>query len=270
MGLFNFGGSRSSSRSSGRSSSLDFSRSDSRSGGFSESGSGASQRVAFEDVFARLFGGAEGAATGLDPSIVTDTANQLFNTGTDFLNGLGGDAGSDYLDRRLSGAESNVDEQIALLGEDIGRFFSEEINPAISSEAIAAGGFGGGRQGVAQGIAAARAGEEFRRGAAAIRAGDVAARDRIAEGVSRTDLERRGLGLSAMPSLLGLRETAFSAGLQPYERLASILGAPTVLGESSSFSTAADFARAWSESFGRSESRTDSRSSGGSISFGFN
>ncbi len=143
MGLFSVGGSRSKSQSTGSSSSIDAARSGSISGGQSVGGSESAQSIAFEDVFARLFGGAEGAAGGLDPSMLSGAANQLFSGGMGFLEQLSGGADTEFLQSRLSGESPILGEQIDALGEDIGQFFNEQILPGISSEAIAGGGLGG-------------------------------------------------------------------------------------------------------------------------------
>lgn len=273
MGLFSFGGGSSSSQSSGFSRSQDQSTSASMSGGRSVSGGGSSsaQAIAFEDIFAKLFGDASGAAASLDPSILTTTANQLFSGGSRFLDDLGGGAERDYLEGRISGESPVLDEQIAALGDDLGQFFREEINPAITSEAVAGGALGGGRQGVAQGAASAAVGREFQRGATALRSQDIAARDAAAAALGQQRTTAAGTGLAALPGLQGIAEAGFSADLAPYAALASILGGPTVLtqAESSQFATAEDFARAFSESFGFSQSQTQSTSKAKDFSLGF-
>ena len=253
---FGFGGSTSSSRSN--SSSVQGSRSDAVSGGASSSQS--QDQIAFEDVFARLFGGAEGAAAGLDPSMLTAAANQLFSSGSSFMSGLGEDAGTKFLKERLSGDNEVLQDQIDLLGEDLGKFFNEELLPGIETNAIAGGQLGGGRQGVAQGRAIDAVGEQFTRGATTLRAGDIAARDAAAGTIAGNDIAGAQTGLAGIPALLGAADFGFGAGLAPSERLAAILGGPTVLGSSSA--NALDFARSFSSSFGRSSasSRSDSRS----------
>ncbi len=258
---FGFGGSSSKSRS--ESSSFDQSQSGSVSGGASVAGS--EQNIAFEDVFARLFSGAEGAAAGLDPSMLTDAANQLFMGGTNFLSGIGADDGSNFLRDRLSSDNAVLEEQIDLLGEDLGSFFNEELLPGITSDAVAGGQLGGGRQGVAEGRAIAEVGDQFTRGATALRAGDINARDNVASTLAGNSIAGASVGLSGVPSLLGAADVGFSAALAPHERLAGILGGPTTLG--SSYSTSADFARAWSESFGASRASSTSKSK--SLSLGF-
>lgn len=257
---FGFGGSRSrtTSTSEGQSSSFGRSESGSVSGGSAVSGSQSAQSIAFEDVFARLFGSAEDVAGSLDASLLTDAANQLFTGGTDFLGRIGGDAGTEFLESRLQGNEQ-LEEQISLLSEDVGRFFEEELNPAITSEAVAGGTLGGGRQGVAQTGAARVAADTFRRGAADLRARDLESRDRAAGTLLQGDLAGIQAGLAGLPGLLGLAETEALGGLAPLTALSNILGPQLALTESSSFGTSEDFARAFSSAFDRSQSSTSSR-----------
>ena len=259
---FGFGGSRSSSTSNSQS--TDQSTSRSFSGGASQSSS--EQSVAFEDIFARLFGGAEGAAAGLDPSMLTNTANQLFSTGTGFMSQIGGDAGTAFLQDRLTGGNEVLQQQIDLLGEDVGQFFNEQLLPGITSDAVAGGQLGGGRQGVAQGRAIQEAGNQFTRGATALRAGDITARDAAAGTLAGNTVAGAQVGLQGLGGLAGIADMGFSAGLSPYERLAGILGGPTVLG--SSQSTAADFARAMSDSYSQSTASSTSRGRSFDIGFG--
>lgn len=270
MGLFSFGGSTQDSRSFGQSSAFDVAGSGSVSGGVSEAGSRSTQQIAFEDIFARLFGGAESAAAGLDPSMLTEAANQLFAGGIDFLGTLaGGGPEREFLQARMEGTSPVLDDQIAALQEDVGRFFSEELLTGVTSDAVLAGGLGGGRQGVAQGIAAARAADAFSRGATELRAGDIAARDAAAAVLGDQRLQGAMAGLTQLPALAGIADLGFGAGLAPAERLAAILGSPTVLGESTSFSSAEDFARAFSQSFGGSQSTQESSSTSRALNLGF-
>lgn len=278
---FGFGGSSSRSRSTGRSQSSSFSFGESESGsvagGVSRSAdqSTSSQSVAFEDVFARLFGGAEGVAGNLDTSLLTEASNQLFAGGVDFLEGIGGDAGSAFLEDRLAGRNDVLEGQLGLLQSDIGDMFREELLPAITSEAVGGGQLGGGRQGVAQAGAVDAAAEAFTRGATELRTADQAQRDAIATGMADRSLEGTQTGLASLTGLLDLTRGGIDAQTLPMEFLAGILGDQSILGESQSsgFSSAEDFARAFSQAFDRSgsqsTSRTDSSSSSRSIGLSF-
>ncbi len=259
---FGFGGSTSDSSST--SSSREESHSGSISGGASTSSS--EDRIAFEDVFARLFGGAEGAAGGLDPSMLTEAANSLFSGGMGFMSNMGADAGSSYLADRLGGDNEVLQQQIDLLGEDLGNFFSDELNPAITSQAVGGGQLGGGRQGVAQGRAMTEVGNQFTRGATALRAGDIAARDAAAGTMAQNSIQSAMAAMQGIPALAGVADMGFGAGMAPYERLAAILGNQTSL--TSAGASSADFASGFSDSFGTSHASSTSESRALRIGFG--
>lgn len=212
-----------------------------------------------------MFGGAEGAAGGLDPSMLTDAANQLFSGGQRFMDQIGGDAGSQYLEDRLGGDNDVLQQQIDLLGEDLGKFFSDELNPAITSQAVGGGQLGGGRQGVAQGQALQQVGDQFTRGATALRAGDIAARDAAAGTLAGNTVQGSAVGLQGLGGLADIANMGFSADMAPAQLLASILGGPTTLNTAGS--TSADFARSFSQSYGASQATNKSK--GKSVSYGF-
>jgi hypothetical protein len=248
--VFNIGGSKSGSSSS--SSSYGYSTS------FSDSLSQAASkdRVAFEDVFAQLYGGATGAA-GKAAELVPmfqGQAAELYTGGMKFLDSLEAES---PIAARLSDT-GTADEQIAALGADLGQFFREEVNPALTSRGVATGTLGGARQGVAQGRAVSSLAKEFQRGATAIRTSDVARRDSLAGMLADDGLARASTGLNALPGLFGLAEGGAMAGLTPYLALSQVLGGPTVLGESSDF--AVGTSRALSEETSQSQSKSKSKS----------
>jgi hypothetical protein len=252
--MFNIGGS--SARSSSQSSSSSYGYSNSFSDSLSQAAS--KDRVAFEDVFAQLYGGAAGAA-GKAAELVPmfqGQAAELYSGGTRFLDTLEQES---PLMARLS-ETGTADEQIRALGDDLGMFLREELNPAITSRGVATGTLGGGRQGVAQGRAVSSVAREFQRGATGIRTADVNRRDTLAGMLAEDQLGRASTGLAALPSLYGLAEGGLTAGLAPYAALSSILGGPTVLGESADFATST--ARALSEETSQSKSKSKSFSFG--------
>ena len=271
---FGFSGGSATTKNQSTSDATSFGSSTSTSGGFSESGavSGSTQEIAFEDVFAKLFGGASGAAAGLDTSLLTNQANSLFSSGTGFLDSLGGGVGTDFLESRVAGESPVLQEQIDALGSDLGRFFKNELNPAITSEAVGSGTLGGGRQGVAQGIATETVGREFSRGATSLRAADIEARDRAAGVLSSQRIGAAGTGLGALTSLGGIAELGFGAELSPFDMLSQILGGQNTLTTSGSeaFGSSEDFARAFSENFAESSSQStgSSKSKTFGIKFG--
>ena len=244
-------------------------------GGSQSTSSGQStstSRIAFEDVFAKLFGGASGAAAGIDTSSITNAANMLFGGGTGFLDQLSsGGAGSKFLEDRLAGSGQLVDEQIGLLEKDLGRFLSETVNPAITSGGVQAGTLGGGRGEVQRGIAARGASEAFVKGATDIRLGERAQTDAIAQSLASTDINRAGVGISSLGDLLNLVTGGSLAGLEPFAALSNILGPATVLSDSQSSqsSDSLGFDFGFDQTTGRAASRSSSSSSSSSKNFSF-
>lgn len=244
------GGGRSSS--SQTASSSGFSQSESQSQQIGQS----QQNIAFENMFADLYGNASGAAerTATNASQLTRAAEQLFTGGNRFLDSLGDDVGTEYLENRLSSSNPVLEDQVAQLREDTGRLFREELNPAITARAVGGGTLGGGRQGVAQGLAAESAARTFTQGATALRAGDIAQRDAAAQSVAQNSVQSAATGLGALPSLLSLLQSGNNAELDVYSRLGSILGGPTTL--TSSDSLAQSISRAYGEQSSQSRGRS--------------
>jgi len=281
MSLFGIGGSKGSSSSSsesyGYSGSSSLSDSLSTARGVSESSgvSTSTQDIAFQDLFSQLYGGAAAAAGKITGEVPMNAAQMLFSGGTGFLDSLSGGSANEYLERRLSDENPVLQQQIDSLGGDLGRFFNEQLNPAITGQAVAGGTLGGGRQGVAQAGAMREVGDQFMRGATALRGGDIAARDAAAQGLMSGRTAAAGVGLGALPGMFGLAQQGSLAGLAPYQALAGILGGPTTLTTSramdsaSSVSSSDAVARAISESFGEDFSKSKSKSSNVSASIGF-
>jgi hypothetical protein len=253
------------------------SMSDSTSGGTSRSG----QNVFEADLFRRLYGNAEGAAAGVAAQApeLRQAAMSLFTGGSQFLQTLGGDVGSQHMESRLNDG-SGVEDIIASMRTDAANLFSEELNPAITSRAVAGGTLGGGRQGVAQGIAQSRVASDFARDSASLRYADLQAKDQIAAQVAGNSISAANTGLASLPGLLDLVERGNNAELAPYSSLSAIIGGPTTLSESESNdfsrSTAQSVSDAFARAFGEqtAESTTRSRSRGrnygysGSFSYG--
>jgi hypothetical protein len=223
----------------------------------SDQASRSTQDVFQSDIFSQLYGNASSAASGAAANAgqLQTAAQQLFTGGNQFLEQLGGDAGSSYLNSRLDANNPVLEQQIAQLQQDTGRMFREELNPAITSRAVAGGTFGGGRQGVAQGLAAESAGRVFTQGATALRAGDIASRDAAAQSIAQNSLQSAATGLGALPSLLDVLQRGNNAELGVYGQLSQIIGGPTALttaesmarsfGEQSSQSSGSGSSRAW-------------------------
>lgn len=112
----------------------------------------------------------------------------------------------------------------------LGDLFRNQINPAIEGSAINTGGFGGGRMGVAQGVATGQLANAFTQGY-----GDIVA-----------DANRQSMGAAGMlPGLaMGAIDNSMAgsnAGLDILQRLGAILGNPTVLSRGSSSGKSSGF-----------------------------
>ena len=210
-------------------------------GSSSSSQSSSSQEVFSADLFRRLFEDASNVAGGIDTQRLTELANQLFTSGSGFLGDLqqlsaGTDVSGEFLRSRISGEGGFVDENIAALSEDLGQFFSEELLPGITSQAVGGGQLGGGRQGVAQGKAIESVGREFRRGSLEIRNRDLRERTEAARALSDQRLSAAQAGLTGAQQQFDLANAATLAPFSPFLTLAEILGSTTVLTESQSSS----------------------------------
>ncbi len=209
-------------------------------GGSTTSSSSSSSQSIFEsDIFARLFGDASNIAGNINTSGLTDAANELFSGGQSFLGDLqslsaGDDVSGQFLRDRISGEGGFVDENIAALGEDLGQFFSEELLPGITSQAVGGGQLGGGRQGVAQGKAIESVGREFRRGSLEIRNADLRQRQDAATALSGQRQSAAVAGLTGAQQQFDLANAATLTPFSPFLTLANILGGPTTLTESES------------------------------------
>ena len=255
MAFPGFGASSSRSHSSSQSQSDELSFGFDEASSFGEQGSSslssstgrssADQRIAFEELFASLYGDAGAAAKGVNTGVISGAAKQLFSGGLGFLETLQGNAGTDALEAGL-GDTSSRDAQLELLRTQLGEFFNEELVPGVTDVGVQSGTFGGARDGVLRSQAAKAVAGQFSTGAAGIITADQQRRDAAATQLAQLKQGGAAGGLSALNSLLGLSSAGEFAALSPYEALASIMGGPTVLGSSQS----EDIAQAISDSFG--------------------
>ena len=119
----------------------------------------------------------------------------------------------------LGNPQQQIEQQTAALKQGLGTMFTNELNPAIQKDAVGQGGFGGGRQGVAEGVAMSGIADAFTQGSA-----DITAQAN----------QQAMQALSSLPGIASARQGLATGGLQPYQMLSSILGSPTVLGQSES------------------------------------
>jgi hypothetical protein len=129
----------------------------------------------------------------------------------------------------LTDAGGQIAAQEASLKSGLGSLFRDEINPAISTGALGAGGYGGGRQGVAQGVAAGQLGNSYTQGL-----GDITARANQQAGAASQ-------ALGPMAGLMGgVANMGQTAGQAMLANLSNILGGPTVLQQHSQSSAGKD------------------------------
>ena len=187
---------------------------------------------------------------------------------------LGGIAGGtnpalQSLQRQATGQNPFLQTQIDQLGGDINRQF-ERGQQSIRGQAVGAGGLGGGRQGVAEGILGESAQREFARGATSLRSQDIGRQLQAsqavlgAQGQAGAQLGQQGLqgllgqqglqqagqlgagqlglgGLGQLGGLFDLGFAPFGAEFSPLQSLAGIIGGPTVLDEGVSQRSSSQF-----------------------------
>ncbi len=129
--------------------------------------------------------------------------------------------------------------QIGQLGSDLGAFFNEQLMPGIRRGAIGTGMAGGGRQGVAEGVAAGQMGRAFTGGAV-----DIMGR------AQQQRLAASQVGLGSLGAMMGVAGAPLTAAYNPLMQFASILGAPTVLSRQQSRGTASGFEIGLGDIFG--------------------
>jgi hypothetical protein len=214
------------------------------------------QTVFNSDMITKLMQGAGASATGaVGGNQVADAAGQLFTGGSNFLQSLQSpsDAGTNYLTDRLNNSDS-ADAQIAQLQKDTGQLFTDQFNPAITSDSVNSGNLGGGRQGVAQGAAMDTLARQFSSQATAIRSADQSQKDAAASTIAGNSLTAANTGLGALPGLLSVVGQGQDADLDVYSKLAQIYGSPTTLSSSQSTNASATIAQAIAKSFGTNQS----------------
>ena len=193
----------------------------------------------------------------------------------------GGAPGTQFLQDRISQQNPFLNEQITQLGQDIGQQFRESILPSIRRGATQIGALGGGRQGVAEGIAAEGAQRSFAQQAANLRFSDVGLRQAAAAQLQQAALaggQLAGSGLgqqltaaqAGIGSLGGLQQlglSPFGAAFSPLQQLGQLIGGPTVLSQGTSFGQSLSQSQQRAQSQGTSFGQ--SSGSGSSLNAGF-
>jgi hypothetical protein len=153
----------------------------------------------------------------------------------------------------LTNPASQIKAQAGSLQAGLGQMFRQEMMPAIKSNAIASGGFGGGRQGIAEARGVGQLADAYTKGYGDIVAGANATA--LGAGELAGSLGGQMYNLGMMPSM---------AGFAPLQAMSGLLGSPTVLQEALSRGRGASTATGSSQQTGSSTARGTSTSSGGS------
>lgn len=245
--MFGIGGSSSSSKNSSSSQSTQGSASYGTSFGNNSSQSGSfidpTQGGFLQNLWAQATSAADPAAAG---GAAASSLGQILPGLQAAFGNLGG----------MTDPSAMIQQQAGALSEGLGNLFRNEINPTIEGNAIGAGGFGGGRQGVAQGVAAGQLGDSY------------------ASGLADITSAANNQALQASTALAGLGNSIFSlgqqgqtAGLDILGQLSGILGGPTVLQNSTATGTTGS--QQGSVSAGQSTSKSKGKSGSSSFNLGF-
>jgi len=177
--------------------------------------------------------GGQPAAGGAYESPILNQAGNVQAAGQGWANPLYGIASGQNpvmqgLAGQANGSAALAQNQIDTLSRNLGQFYQQQLNPQIGSNAIGAGGYGGSRQGVAQGVALGQLGNN------------------LAGGITDILSNQQTQGLNASQQYLSNIQQAAPAGqvaamspylasLAPWETMAGILGTgPTPLSQQDS------------------------------------
>lgn len=173
------------------------------------------------------FGQQQQAAQGLQ-----GTADQLFEQGQGIGQQFTQNQFLDALGQQAGGNPDLVAAQTGQLGSDLGTFFREQLLPQINQGAFQTGQLGGGRQGVAEGVAAGKVADAFSRGSLGFQTADAAASQQAAQAGGQLFGQGAQAQGDLLSSLFGIQQGAFGAGFAPGQQLQQLIGGPTVLDQS--------------------------------------
>ncbi len=188
-------------------------------------------------------------------------------------------AGMNKLNAYSNAQNPYAQQQVQNLGADIGRMFNQQIMPGINSQFAGANQRGSSRHGIAQGMAAQSAMEQFQRGATdtyansynqglsaanamagyANQSANALAGMGIQAGGQALNAQAQGaqLGIGAVDNLNNARYQSYMGQFMPMQIGAGIVGNPSVLGQS------------FGLGMNQSTTRTRSEGSGSEMKIGF-
>jgi hypothetical protein len=159
---------------------------------------------------------------------------QLFGQGQQYLNNLQSNPFMTNLQTQgTPGGDPNlINQQVGQLGADLGRNFQQQLLPGIRRDAIGLGGFGGTRQGVAEGLAAQGTQDAFARGATDIYSQNAQMANQANIAGAGINAQSQLGALAGLGGLFDLGMGQYTGGFSPLLGLSQIFGQPTVLDKS--------------------------------------
>lgn len=169
--------------------------------------------------------------------------NTGFNQGMSAMGAGQQMQGMGYLNQFAQQDNPYLQAQINQYGADIGRNLSQNILPGITGAATVAGQRGSSRQGIAQGMAAQAAQEQFGRGAGDMRMAAYGQQQAAANSLAGYGGQMYGTGGQLTGEGLGRGQQQINQyydqqqmmGLRPFQIGQSIVGAPSVLQRGNTF-----------------------------------
>ncbi len=146
----------------------------------------------------------------------------------------GTSADQEFLRSRMGQDNPYLDSVIGDAVGDISRGLTENILPALTTNAVGVGAYGGSRDAIARGLAGARAAEQMGQVSSDLRYADYVQDDQRAQALLNSQNTAGGL-------LPGMTDAAYRGAMSPYagaweplRQYAGILGSPVVLANSAS------------------------------------
>ena len=165
-------------------------------------------------------------------------SQDLFAQGQQALGGLTDNTFLDQLGAQAGGNPDLVAAQTGQLSDVLSQQFNEQINPAITSQAVGGGTLGGGRQGVAQGLGIQGQQRALAAGNVGFQTADAARSQQAAQAGGQLFGQGAQAQAGLLPGLQQLLAGPQNQQLQSLMGLISGIGAPTVLNQQSAFDQA--------------------------------
>ena len=173
----------------------------------------------------------------------------LFQQGQDLIGGLTNNPFLDALQQQAGGNQELVGQQTEQLGQDLGRFFNEQLVPGIGAIGQQAGQFGQSRGNIGRGLAAQGVTEQFQRGATSLQAADAQRAQQAATSGAQFFGQGTQAGLQGLTGLQGLLSSPFGEQLNSLLGLIQGIGDPNVLNQQSAFNFGQSSQRSSSSGF---------------------